>query len=133
MTLSQRITRATTKQFLATKYFSESIKFFPGGETPATTFNGVWDASGLEGRNQIEGEGSNLEVAGGRRVRQSIFLEVPASLDVNEERDHPDMFKRVSDGETVYLKRIAGTDNDSKTLECVRTLQIMARKPSRRG
>lgn len=135
MALSDKIDEASGLFFDADR-FGEAIKFWPGGvhdDPGAETFTGIWDADDLAGRQQIEGEGSNLESRGGRRVRQMVLLEVPASLAYDPSRSPPDLFKRVTTGEIVALKRVVGSDAAAITLECVATRVEAARYPSRRG
>lgn len=135
MALSDKIDEAAALFFDADR-FGEAIKFWPGGvhdDPGAATFTGIWDADDLAGRQQIEGEGSNLENRGGRRVRQMILLEVPASLAYDASRHPPDLFKRVASGEIVALKRVVGSDAAAVTLECVATRVEAARYPARRG
>lgn len=127
---------AAQSHFLNPELFSESIKFWPGGDnqsSDALTFYGIWDDDALEGKNQIEGEGSNLEGRGGRRIRHTVYIEAPVSLAVNERRDPPDVFKRVATGDVVQLKRIASQDGQMQSLECVRTTAEASRYPARRG
>ena len=134
MTLADRIERATTQFMLSSDYFAESILYYPGGSVAdKETVVGIWDADNLPGRNQMEGEGANLETRGGRRIRQTILLELPASLEVDEHADPPDVFKRVSSGEVAALKRIVGKDNDQITVECVRNQPDASRYPARRA
>lgn len=135
MALADKIAEANGL-FFDSDRFGESIKFWPGGRhdaEDATTFLGVWDADDLPGKQQIEGEGTNLEHRGGRRTRQTVLVEVPATLAFDASRDPPDLLKRVSTGEIVQLKRVAGQDASAVTLECVSTRVDAARYPARRG
>lgn len=119
---------------LSSAYFAESIVYYPGGSTAdKETVVGIWDADNLPGRNQMDGEGANLETRGGRRIRQTILLELPASVEVDEHGDPPDVFKRVSTGEVVAVKRIVGKDSHQVTVECVRNQPDASRYQARRG
>ena len=134
MTLASRIARANTTHFLSTEHFAESIAFYPGGSTALkSTIAGVWDADNLSGRNQIDGEGINLETRGGRRIRETIVIEISSAVGIDQDRDPPDVFKRVSTGEVAVLKRIAGSDANLVLVECVRNSVHSSRRPDRRG
>jgi len=122
--LNDYIGELTDDVFLSTDYFAEPVIFYKGEDAASgVDVNVVWDADALPGTNEVEGDGVVLERRSGRRIRESITIECPISLDVDDRSDPPDRFVRGS-SEVALVKRIMARDPAGGGMQLVRCIVI---------
>jgi hypothetical protein len=134
MPLSDRLDEMTTL-FTDPDLFGETVTFYPGGSTAYATNETVdvlWDEDSLPGTNEVHGDGVTIERNAGRRIRQSITIEAPASLVVDETNDPPDKFVR-ADGTVAIVKRKMGADAAMKSYRCIAVNDLQIKSAHRSG
>lgn len=114
--------------------FNEIVTYYPEFDVDqAVSVNAVVIRDRLEGTNEVFGDGRTFNRDQGRGVRDSIVLEIPASINVRDVQptDRPDAFK--IGGETWIVKRIIGEDADMQSVLAVKATQQHERMQTRRG
>lgn len=133
MSLKDKILAANAI-YLDPDRMGDEAYFYPGGVADRReAVNVIWDAAGLQGTNQEQGDSINLESDGGRRIRETVIIECPVTLDVDDTRVPPDLFRLKDTNELAAVKRITGRDSALMSVLCVRTKELNTRRPSRRG
>ena len=133
-TLKQQIAADTTSVFLNTDEFAGEATFYPKGmRTAATTVTCVITQDGLEGTREARGDGVTFDRKDGYSIRESVIVETPTTVNVQEKPrpDSPDVL--VVGGQSLYSKRVIGRDDDMVTVLFVRRRDLLDRKPSMSG
>lgn len=118
--------------------FNAIVYFFPRGERGAKQeVPAIVDYDHLEGSREAHGDGVVLDRAEGLMVRESVVLEIPASVAVATDQlpESPDLFKigTGEDAELYAVKRILAKDEYLQSVLCIRRQDIRTRYRTRQG
>ena len=133
-TLKAQMAADVSAVFLNTDEHATAVIFYPrGNRSAAMSVNVVVHEGALEGTREARGDGVVLDRADGYSLRESIILDMAASVAVENPPNprQPDMF--LVSGEIFCAKRVMGRDDDMQSVLVVRRTDLLDRKQVRTG
>lgn len=118
-------------QILTGRLGDGQVKFFPNAKDLGTfqMVDAVWDSASLFGSNEVDGDGFQLDSRQGERARETILIEVPASLDVKDGSGFHLPTKPDGSMELWSFRRVDSQDTVSQTLRVVRSERRTTARP----
>jgi hypothetical protein len=118
MTLKARMAADVASVFLNTDEHATAVWFYP---------------KSLEGTREAKGDGVVFDRADGYANRESVILDMAASVAIEDPPNpkRPDMF--LIGGEIFCVKRVMGRDDDMQTVLVVRRTDQLDRRQTRTG
>jgi hypothetical protein len=120
--------------FLNTDEHATAVWFYPKGDRNSATSVTVIPSEGsLEGTREAKGDGVVFDRADGYANRESVILDMAASVAIEDPPNpkRPDMF--LIGGEIFCVKRVMGRDDDMQTVLVVRRTDQLDRRQTRTG